>query len=477
MTPKASQGGRAIGTSFKGVFQYLTHDKRQEGEAVRDTAERVEWIAYQGLITDDPNSAWRIMAATASQQDALKREAGASVAGNKSDKTVFHYSLGWHPDEAAGLNKEEMLRAARESLKALGAEGHQAAFIAHNDTAHPHVHVVVNRVNPENGKMLDLWNYQKRLSKWAMAYEQERGQVYCDKRVENWKRRDLGEAFSADKGQAYHRHDQAKGLGHANDNDTRKIMAEQKAKDAALAKKGEALHTRHSQEWKDLSKWYAIGKAKIAGRDKAGTPTPFQKARAQIDEQYRPLWGKHFAKQRAETQAFQKREKRLLGKLENAVAAVRIDKALAATDKGHAQASLFNFLTSSKARADALERLHAAQTRQLGARKNAATDTALAKIRGDQSKAYKSHRQAFDAKREALKTSQRQEKQELAQQWQERHQERARVADVVRRMETLKSERKATQEPSRDQYAKTFNKAAKPPRQRRGRVRKRSADE
>ena len=477
MTPKASEGGRATGTSFKGVFQYLQHDKRREGEAVRDTTDRVDWQEYRNLMADDPDTAWRLMAATSRQQDTLKRDAGQSVAGNKSDKVVFHYSLGWHPDEKDGLTKDEMLRAADESIKALGAEEHQAAIIAHNDTKHPHLHVVINRVNPEHGKMLDLWKYQERLSKWALGYEQTRGQIYCEQREANWKRRDLGEAFSADKSAAYHRHDQAKGLGHANDNDTRKIMADQKAKDSALSESGAAMHERHSKEWKDLSKWYAAGKAKIAGRAAGDTPTPFQKARTEIKEQYRPAWREHYAKQRAETQAFKKRETRLLGKLENAVAAVRMSKELAAADKGHAQASLFNFLTSSKTRADALERLHAVQTRQLGASQNADIGAAIAKIKSDQQTAYKAHRQRFSKKRETLKADQGDEKQQLRQQWQERHQERERVLNVVRRMETLKKDREASQEASRDEKREKFSEAAKPKRRRKGRVRKRQVDE
>jgi len=473
MTPKAAQGGRATGTSFKGVFAYLQHDKRLEGEEVNFTSDRVEWQAFRNLATDNPDMAYRIMMATANQQDALKREAGQSAAGNKSDKVVFHYSLGWHPDEAAGLSKSEMLRAADESIRALGAEGHQAAIIAHSDTAHPHLHVVINRVDPENGKMLDLWKYQERLSKWAMAYEQERGKVWCDKRVENWKRRDLGAVFSADRGAAYHKHDQAQALGHANDNDIRKLWAEQKAKDAALAKDGEAMHSRHSKEWKDLSAWYAKGKERIAGRNAGDASTPFQKARAQIKDQYRPAWREHFAKQRAETQAFTRREKHLGGKLENAVAAVRHARALGREDSKGFMAMAFNFLTSSKARTDALARLHTAQTRELGGRQNADIGAAIAKIKVDQQKAYTAHREGFSAKRDALKASQRGEKQALSQKWQERKQERDRVVDVAGRTETLKTERKATQEPSRGQQRSEFNKAAREGRKRKGRVRKR----
>jgi hypothetical protein len=132
---------------------------------------------------------------------------------------------------------------------------------------------------------------------------------------------------------------------------------------------------------------------------------------------------------------------------------------------------------SSKARADALEKLHAAQTRQLGARQNAGMGAAISKIKTHQQSAYKAHRERFSAKRNALKADQAQEKQQLRQQWQERHQERDRVLKVVRRMETLKKERKAAQELSRSEHRDEFSEAAKPKRRRRGRVRKRKVDE
>ena len=190
----------------------------------------------------------------------------------------------------------------------------------------------------------------------------------------------------------------------------------------------------------------------------------------------RPVWREHYAKQRTETQAFKKREKRLLGKLENAVAAVRMSKELAASDKGQAQASLFNFLTNSKTRADALERLQAAQTRKLGAKQSAEVGAAISKIKKAQQKAYKSHREQFNAKREALKADQATDKQEMRQKWQERHQERSRVLEVVSRMKTLKKERQATQEVSRGKQRAEFNKAARGKRRRKSLFHKELSD-
>ena len=467
MTPKAPKNGRATGTSFKGVFKYLQHDKRLEGEAVRDTSDRVEWQEFRNLATDNPDVAYRIMRATANQQDALKREAGNSVAGNKSDQVVFHYSLGWHPDEKENLTKAEMLRAADESIRALGAEGHQAAIIAHNDTKHPHVHVVINRVNPEHGKMLDLWKYQENLSKWALSYEQQRGQIYCEQREMNWKRRDLGETFSAEKDNAYHLHQQKQGLS-ANDNTAKELLNAQKEKDSALAKEGEAMHSRHDKEWKDLSAWYADGKNKITGKDRPDRPTPFTRASDDVRAQYKPLRDHLRRQQWQEMKDFERREKGILGKLENAVAAVKVAKEL-----GGVQASLFNHITSSAARKATLEKLHRVQWRNLNSARKAEIGAVIAKVKKDQSAAKKAHKATFDMKRLALKTSQTEDKQNLRQEWQNRKIERNRAFEIIKKAKALKKEAKATPERSRGEIRAEFNKARRAGRKRKGRVRKR----
>ena len=75
------------------------------------------------------------------------------------------------------------------SLEALGLEGHEALIVAHDDTRHPHVHVVANRVDPETGKAAKLGNSKLRLSRWAEGYEREQGRIRCDRRVKNNERR------------------------------------------------------------------------------------------------------------------------------------------------------------------------------------------------------------------------------------------------------------------------------------------------
>ncbi len=177
----------------------------------------------------------------------------------------------------------------------------------------------------------------------------------------------------------------------------------------------------------------------------------------------------------AETKDFERREKRLLGKLENAVAAVKLAKTLA-TEDGGAQASLFNFVTSQAARKATLEKLHRSQWRDLNAAQKAEIGAAIAKVKKDQSTAYKSHRQRFNAKREALKLDQAEDKQELRQKWQDRKIERTRAVDVARKQETIHKAAKSSEKPSRGQKRAEFNRAARAGRKRKGRVRKRTID-
>ena len=119
---------------------------RAVGQPHPESAERVEWTETRNLATEQGDRAGRIMAATAEASPELKRLAGAAATGRKLEKPVCHYSLNWAKEEKP--DRQAMLRAAEESLKALGMERHQALIVSHRD-GQPHVHVIANRVDPE----------------------------------------------------------------------------------------------------------------------------------------------------------------------------------------------------------------------------------------------------------------------------------------------------------------------------------------
>lgn len=172
MVPRVSRQGR----SFTGAWKYYAHDKRTEeqreaGQAVR-SRERVAFIHTENLSgIEDDRAAVGLMIDTAKQS-------------RRCEKPVYAFSLAWHPDEEAP-DKARMIEAGREALKALGMQEHQALMIAHTDTAHPHVHVIVNRVHPDTGKAINLYKDQEKLQAWALGYERAQGKVYCQAREFN----------------------------------------------------------------------------------------------------------------------------------------------------------------------------------------------------------------------------------------------------------------------------------------------------
>ena len=186
MVVKMSSPGR----SFGGVADYCLHDPRMPGEAHHpESAERVEWTETRNLATSEGERAGRIMAATAEASPELKRLAGGAATGRKLEKPVCHYSLNWAKDEKP--DRQEMRRAAAESLKALGMERSQALIVSHRD-GQPHVHVIANRVDPESGKAAGLSRSKLKLSKWAEGYEREQGKIRCPARERNNARRGQG---------------------------------------------------------------------------------------------------------------------------------------------------------------------------------------------------------------------------------------------------------------------------------------------
>ena len=181
----------APGRSFGGVADYCLHDPRMPGEAHHpESAERVEWTETRNLATSEGERAGRIMAATAEAAPELKRLAGVAATGRKLEKPVCHYSLSWAKDEKP--ERQEMRRAAQESLKALGMERHQALVVSHRD-GQPHVHVIANRVDPESGQAAGLNRSKLKLSKWAEEYERGQGKIRCPQRERNNASRGQGE--------------------------------------------------------------------------------------------------------------------------------------------------------------------------------------------------------------------------------------------------------------------------------------------
>lgn len=170
------------GNSFRGAGLYYLQDKGEQ------TNERVAWTHTVNLPTEDPQKAINWMAFTASHAGMIKQQAGIKNTGRKSRSgMVYAYSLSWSPEQQP--TQEDMLTSALETLQILKLQDHQALFVAHNDTEHPHVHIICNLVSPADGRIKAPSYDRLTLSAWAEGKENDDGKIYCEQRVENNRRR------------------------------------------------------------------------------------------------------------------------------------------------------------------------------------------------------------------------------------------------------------------------------------------------
>ena len=169
------------GASFRGAHLYYLHDKRAKDELLRLSDERVAWTATRNTAHDAADDAFAEMIATARDQDQLKVMHGISLAGRPCEQPVMTISLAWHPSERP--SKGQMIDAADSYVRHMAWDQHQAVYVAHTDTAHPHLHIILNRIHPETGRVLDDSFSKNRTQEWARTYEQEHGRIWCEERI------------------------------------------------------------------------------------------------------------------------------------------------------------------------------------------------------------------------------------------------------------------------------------------------------
>ena len=169
------------GKSFKGACTYILNDADK-----KKSSDRVLWTGTLNL-DGSPENAWREMHATWRDRVKLKRAAGVDLRGRDNTNPVLHMTLSWHPDD--GPSSEHMKEASLSALKAIGLDGHQVLMAAHDDKRHLHMHLIINTVDPTNGRTAPMKYTKERLSRWAEAYEKEHG-LRIEQRVENNERRD-----------------------------------------------------------------------------------------------------------------------------------------------------------------------------------------------------------------------------------------------------------------------------------------------
>ena len=122
--------------SFGALAHYLANGRSG------NEPERVAWSASRNLPTAEPELAGKIMRATASQNVRVAQPG-------------YHVALSFDPGDA--VDRATMERVADRTIAALGLTGHQALIVCHRDRDHPHMHLLINRVHPETGRVWNRW--------------------------------------------------------------------------------------------------------------------------------------------------------------------------------------------------------------------------------------------------------------------------------------------------------------------------------
>ncbi len=366
MTPDIA----GTGHSFKGAMAYYLHDKRQEAEGPQpDTADRVAWTETRNLAGIGPHTATRVMIDHAQRADELKAAAGIRATGRKSAAHVYAFSLSWRHDEVDGLDRAEMVRATDAALKFLGADHLQAVVIAHDDRAHPHVHVVLNRVQAD-GRMWNPSHDKNKFSQWANRYERDNGKIVTPKRDEKWRRIEEGQKAHPDP-DTRRAHTAERKRQQADERRQRPPSRGQMLKDLADAQKAQ-----HRQDWKDWG-----GKAKADRKaiyDRADTARAA--ALAAFKASTRGDWAQHFRAERDRARAFESRERSLSGIIHNALAAAKQQfRTGPQGGRGLLGQTFANVLDSGKRR-EAFSQVQEMTARQFRAEMKARRDAALAAL-------------------------------------------------------------------------------------------------
>lgn len=149
------------GANFKGLIRYL-----YEGRKGEENPHRVIWSEVRNLPMNEPMVVAGMMRATTSLSRGTK-------------KPVYHLPVSWPPEEQP--TKEVQMQVAEQLIADLGLSEHQSLIVAHDDGDCPHIHIVVNTVHPETGRVWNAWRDVYRIMESLQRQEQELGLRIVDR--------------------------------------------------------------------------------------------------------------------------------------------------------------------------------------------------------------------------------------------------------------------------------------------------------
>jgi len=146
------------GSNFFGVANY-NQQKVEQG--------RGEVLYSQGLINTHPTTI----------DYTLK-----NLNNSRTKKPVFHVSLSFSEQDKTLLNDKKLMELTQSYLKKMGYNKQPYVVYRHDDTKHPHVHVVTTRVDISTGKRLPAYKEGIRSKDITDQLEKQHGLTIADNR-------------------------------------------------------------------------------------------------------------------------------------------------------------------------------------------------------------------------------------------------------------------------------------------------------
>ncbi len=139
----------SIGGSFAGALNYGADEKEQGKNATL--------IFKNNLVGDSPMS--------------MAKEMENVSKFSRCSKPVWHTSLSWQIGEQP--SQEQLLKATNFYCEQIGADlsRHQVAVYQHHDTAHPHIHIYLNRIPLDGSTALSDSHYKYKAKQISRAME------------------------------------------------------------------------------------------------------------------------------------------------------------------------------------------------------------------------------------------------------------------------------------------------------------------
>ena len=320
------------------------------------------------------------------------------------------------------------------------------------DEPQPHIHVLLNRISPADGRMLSSSKEKLALSKWAQAYETARGTIYCEDRVQNNAARARGQYIRGKKDVPRHIFE----LHAGNDNEpwVVKLRLEQQAKDLEVRRKQIAQQRRHANEWQALHDKYVHDKASLQKRHRRESTIATQRVGQPFVERHNALK----IELHEERVAFAEREETLWGKGLNILKSIDWNGLMRQDRRSVAIRDAFGLLAGRVgARSEGLRRSQLRRISDLEKEESEAKRAADAEEGRKHQVRLQKHRQDFLLKRADLLFRHQMEESLVATDWLERRKQRE-VAwqQALEQQTSIAFERAATPEEERKRAAEAF---------------------